>query len=192
MKKFLAIASILFAAAPAMAQPILLAEFERREGLSERTSLRWDISAPPFTWELLTRQSDEGAVFQAPPEFVAAANQTDNFEIVFHCFDCNGTVDRAGGDSITVDQIFAGHNSGGRVFARAFVPQLGPNFSGYEITSATQTITRWRPFVGRGGEFWTKVQLFGERVPEPTTGILASMAGVTCLFQRRRNSNCTC
>jgi hypothetical protein len=113
MKKFLAIASILFAAAPAMAQPILLAEFERREGLSERTSLRWDISAPPFTWELLTRQSDEGAVFQAPPEFVAAANQTDNFEIVFHCFDCNGTVDRAGGDSITVDQIFAGHNSGG-------------------------------------------------------------------------------
>ncbi|HEX2475459.1 MAG TPA: hypothetical protein VHK01_11965, partial [Lacipirellulaceae bacterium] len=43
----------------------------------------------------------------------------------------------------------------------------GANFTGYEITSATQTITRWRPFVGTGGEFWTKVQLFGEQLPRP-------------------------
>lgn len=185
MKKYLAIALILFAVAPAMAQPILLAEFERREGLSETTSVRWDIEANPFIWQQLTRQSDQGAVFQAPPEFVAAANRVNSFSIQFHCFNCNGTVDRPGGDSFPVDRIFEGFNDI-RLLGRAFVPQLGPGFTGYEITSATQMITRWVPFVGAGGEFWTKVQLFGVRIPEPTTGVLASMISVACLFRRRR------
>lgn len=70
-----------------------------------------------------------------------------------------------------------------------FVPQLGPGFTGYQITNITQTINNANLTFSNGsyhGNIKQTVRFYGEAVPEPTACMLALICCAALLGARFR------
>jgi hypothetical protein len=71
------------------------------------------------------------------------------------------------------------------VVMKAFVPQVGPNFSGYRITGVEQTIDGMsvRQLNPSTFLYWgaKTIRIFGEQIPEPATWMVLA-AGLPILF----------
>jgi hypothetical protein len=79
------------------------------------------------------------------------------------------------------------------VVMKAFIPQLGPNFSGYHITGVEQTIEGLSVRERFPGEFvyWgaQTIRIFGEQIPEPASWLVAtSCLPILCYCRSRKSS----
>jgi hypothetical protein len=71
---------------------------------------------------------------------------------------------------------------------KAFVPQLGPNFSGYHIRAVHQTIEGMtiRQVNPTTFLYWgaQTIRIFGEQIPEPATWLITVTCTILCLLPR--------
>jgi hypothetical protein len=144
--------------------------------------------------------ADVGQTFAADPITLTKFNTVLTDDVISHTFDSGF------GQPVPfhaqVDEFFDGPFMGEippthspdnpAIVMKAFVPQLGPNFSGYAITRVDQTIHGFNIDQPGGPNtfyrYWgaQTVRIYGERIPEPDIYLLVALGLIGFSWRQNR------